>query len=86
MPQSAMSAHAALSLHRCMPGTAKAANSQTQMAAAARPARLAGWERQRQKGSGRTALVRTAASGGPDPFSGRSPLFESEIFNKEMMQ
>lgn len=50
-------------------------------------ARLAGWHRprrQRQEGSGRTSL-RTAA-GGQDPFSARSPLFESEIFNREMME
>lgn len=82
-----MSAQAA-SLPRSMPGIAQAASSRRQMTGTARPARLAGWERQQQpqKGSGRTAQVRTAASGGPDPFSGRSPLFESEIFNKEMMQ
>ena len=71
----------------CTPGTHHSSGSKLQLAAG-RPPRLAGWPRewrQRQEGSGRTSL-RTAASGGQDPFSGRSPLFESEIFNKEMME
>ena len=71
----------------CTSGTQHSTVSKPQLAAGGAP-RLAGWQReqrQQQERSGRTSL-RIAASGGQDPFSGRSPLFESEIFNKEMME
>ena len=80
-----MSANTTCGPPLCMPGIHPKTGGKPQLAAGG-AARLAGRHRprrQRQEWSGRTSL-RNAAAGGQDPFSARSPLFESEIFNKMM--